>query len=299
MNKNKIKGALWGAFCADAYSLGPHWEYNTRNIEEASFNWKGYNDPITSYHGDKKAGDFTQYGDQAVWLLESIAENRSFNLSLFGKLWSERMENYKGYIDHASKVTLDNIKNGSDWGSCGSDSNDFSAVGRSAPLLLTDADNSDLLVKSFREQTALTHNNEIVLESAAFFAELSVVLLQGGGLVSCLKELSSGYSDTIKEWVEKGLSSAGKKKTSLVIKKFGQACSIDHGFPGVIHLIVKYSDNYSLAMEENVKSGGDSAARGMPAGMILGIINGEDSVPAEWKKSLNTYREIEKLIGRF
>ncbi len=296
MDNNKIKGALWGAFCADAYSLGPHWEYNTKNIEDASLNWEGFNDPITSYHGDKKAGDFTHYGDQAMWLLESIGENGSFDLSLFGKKWMNRMENYGGYIDHASSDTLVNLKKGIDWNSCGSDSNDFSAVGRAVSLLLVEAENPEELRKSFRDQTALTHNNEIVLESAAFFADLAVLLLKGEELVSGLNILAKDYSPKIGEWVENGLSSAGKKKTSLVIKKFGQACSIDHGFPGVIHLIAKYTDDYRQAMEENAKSGGDSAARGMPAGMILGIINGEQAVPAEWKKSLNAHEEILKII---
>jgi len=49
-------------------------------------------------------------------------------------------------------------------------------------------------------------------------------------------------------------------------------------------------------MEENAKSGGDSAARGMPAGMILGIINGEEAIPDKWKKNLTDYEKITSLI---
>lgn len=72
----------------------------------------------------------------------------------------------------------------------------------------------------------------------------------------------------------------------------------DQGFPGVIHLITKYTDNYRQAMEENAKSGGDSAARGLVAGMILGIINGEEAVPDEWKRNLTAYKDIGGLIGK-
>ena len=94
MNKDKLYGALWGAFCADAYALGPHWEYNTRNIENASLNWEGYNNPVTKYHGDKKAGDFTHYGDQSMWLLQSIADRSSFDSASFGQIWMEKMQTY-------------------------------------------------------------------------------------------------------------------------------------------------------------------------------------------------------------
>jgi len=298
MNKDKIYGALWGAFCADAYALGPHWEYNTKNIEDASLNWEGFNNPITTYHGEKKAGDFTHYGDQVLWLLRHIAEKSSFDLSAFGRLWLDEMQTYTGYMDHSTKETLVNIKKGADWTSCGSESTDFSAIGRAVPLLLILNDKPEDLKKAFMAQTALTHNSKSVVEAASFFAELAAALLEGKELSPSLKNIASSYSRTIQDWVEQGLQSSSKKKTSLVIKKFGQACDINHGFPGVIHLITKYTDNYHLAMEENAKSGGDSAARGMTAGMLLGIINGRESIPDSWIKNLNAYTEIERLISK-
>lgn len=298
MNKDKINGALWGAFCADAFALGPHWEYDTRNIEKASLNWEGYNNPVTKYHGNKKAGDFTHYGDQSMWLLKSVVDKSSFNLASFGQNWMDKMKIYSGYLDHATKETLENLQKGADWASCGSKSTDFSAVGRMAPLLLVLGDKPEALKAAVKAQTALTHNSEIVVEAAGFFADLATALLEGKELSASLRSIADGYSKTIQNWVEKGIESAARKKTSLVIKTFGQACVIDHGFPGVIHLITKYTDNYRLAMEENAKSGGDSAARGMPVGMILGIINGEEAVPDEWKKNLTFYKEIEELISK-
>jgi ADP-ribosylglycohydrolase len=296
--KNKIYGALWGAFVADAYALGPHWEYNTNNIEDSNINWDKYNNPITKYHGEKKAGDFTHYGDQMLWLLRHISENASFDLSTFGKLWMNEMQTYKGYVDHSTIETLENLQKGSDWTSCGSESTDFSAVGRAVPLLLIFNNEPEALKKAFMSQTALTHNSDTVVEAASFYAELSLALLEGKELLSALKSIAEGYSKTIQNWIEIGLQSSARKKTSLVIKTFGQACDINHGFPGVIHLITKYTQNYRLAMEENAKSGGDSAARGMTAGMLLGIINGKDSIPDEWIKDLSSYGEIERLISK-
>ncbi len=298
MDKNKLYGAIWAAYCADAYALGPHWEYNTKKIEEASLDWRTYDNPIRNYHMGKKAGDFTHYGDQALWLLEHTAEKSSFDPETFISLWIDRMNSYSGYMDHASEETLKNIKGGADYHLCGSDSTDISAVGRMFPLLLVYGDNSDLLKEKAKIQTALTHNSPEVVESAVFFAELSAALLAGNELEKSLESITPGYTSRIQDWVRKGRSSTGKK-TSLTIKRFGQACSVAHGFPGVIHLITKYTNNYRLAMEENVKSGGDSAARGIVAGMILGIINGEEAVPENWKNNLTEYNKIKELIKRF
>jgi len=298
MDKDKIYGALWGALCADAYALGPHWEYNTKNIKDASLNWKGYNNPITSYHGKKTAGDFTHYGDQALWLLQNLSEKSSFDLSAFGQKWMDEMQSYKGYMDHSTKETIDNIKKGTDWTSCGSKSTDFSAIGRAVPLLLILSDKPVELKKAFMAQTALTHNSKSVVEAASFFSELAVALLNGKEIHSALETIGSTYSITIQDWIEQGLKSSTKKKTSLVIKTFGQACDISHGFPGVIHIISKYTDNYQLAMEENAKSGGDSAARGMTVGMILGLINGKKSIPESWIENLNNKKEIYELISK-
>ena len=233
-----------------------------------------------------------------MWLLKSVVDKSSFDLASFGQNWMDKMKTYSGYLDHATKETLEKLQKGADWASCGSESTDFSAVGRMAPLLLVLGDKPEALKAAVKAQTALTHNSEIVVEAAGFFADLATDLLVGKELLASLLSVAAGYSKTIQDWVEKGIGSSTKKKTSLVIKTFGQACAINHGFPGVIHLITKYTDNYRQAMEENAKSGGDSAARGMPVGMILGIINGEEAVPDEWKKKLTSYKEIEGLISK-
>lgn len=295
MNIDKIKSALWGAFCADAYSLGPHWEYNTKNIETASLNRNGFNDPIAKYHEGKKAGDFTPYGDQMLWLLQFISQNKTFNAGAFGEYWFSRMSNYSGYIDHASEVTLSNMKQGLEVSKCGSDSTELSAVSRMAPLLLIYKDDPQALKEKAREYVSVTHNSAPVLEAADFISELLAMLLEGRELTESLTAAAENSSASIREWVTEGIKSS-RKKSSLVIKRFGPACDTSHAFPGVIHLITKYQDNYRMAMEENAFAGGDGAARGLLAGMILGITNGKESIPEEWIKGLNAYNKISKIL---
>ena len=91
---------------------------------------------MTEYHGKKKAGDFTHYGDQCMWLLESIALEDDFSLDSFSKRWREYMSTYEGYIDGASKASLQNLLAGKSALESGSSSQDLSVVGRMAPLAL-------------------------------------------------------------------------------------------------------------------------------------------------------------------
>ncbi len=298
MNKDTLKGALWGAFCADAYALGPHWEYNTKNIEAAVLNRKSFNDPIAKYHKGKKAGDFTPYGDQMLWLLQFISQNKSFDAVDYGKYWFSRMSSYSGYIDHASETTLENMKAGLDPLKCGSDSTELSAVSRIAPLLILYGDDPEVLKEKVFEFVKITHNSAPVLQAADFVCELIPMLLAGKELTESLTAAAENSSELIRNWVIEGMKSS-RKKSSLVIKKFGPACDTSHVFPGVIHLITKYQDNYPMAMEENAFSGGDGAARGLLAGMILGIINGEKSIPGEWIKGINAYDEISRILDQF
>ncbi|MCP4717208.1 MAG: ADP-ribosylglycohydrolase family protein [Deltaproteobacteria bacterium] len=73
-------------------------------------------------------------------------------------------------------------------------------------------------------------------------------------------------------------------------------CEIDAAFPATIHLIVKYEDDLRKGLIRNVMAGGDFAARGMIAGMVLGARLGMDSIPDEWLADLKAREEIEGLL---
>jgi ADP-ribosylglycohydrolase len=63
-------------------------------------------------------------------------------------------------------------------------------------------------------------------------------------------------------------------------------------------LIAKYEDNLQEALVENIMAGGDSAARGLTAGMILGAHLGMDAIPTNWLSGLKAYPEINNLLDR-
>ncbi len=73
-------------------------------------------------------------------------------------------------------------------------------------------------------------------------------------------------------------------------------CSVAAACPATIHLIVKYEDNLKTALIENMMAGGDSSARGMLTGFILGSYQGMDKIPNSWVIDMIAHEKILRLM---
>jgi ADP-ribosylglycohydrolase len=78
----------------------------------------------------------------------------------------------------------------------------------------------------------------------------------------------------------------------------GQICHTPDAFSAVIHLIVRYERNLREALIQSVMAGGDSAARNMLVGMVLGAHLGKGSLPDDWLTGLRKGEEIRSLLAR-
>lgn len=297
--KTNQTAAMVGAFVADALSLGVHWVYNTGVIDKKFGRVEQYHDPMTSYHKGKQAGDFTHYGDQTLLLLESVSSRGGFNATDFAEDWRSLFTDYGGYVDKASQSTLDNMAAGNPLTESGSDSDDLAGASRMAALVPFYGDNLDQLVQLSRAQTAITHNNQVVIESADFFARTVFGVLAGLSPMAAMQDtLKAHFSEsTIASLVSMGLESQ-QRDTRETIAKFGQMCSVEAGLPSAVHLIARYGDDFKSAMVENVMAGGDSSARGMMTGMILGAFLGTASIPDSWQTEMNANERIRLLLNR-
>jgi len=295
--KSSVYGAIYGALVADAFSLGGHWVYEPSEIKEKFPKLDGFYDPMTNYHNSKKAGDFTHYGDQCMWLLESISLEKEFSLAKFSERWKEYMETYEGYVDGASKTTLENLKAGKSAIEAGSSSQDLSVIGRVSPLALLYCDEQKEFEDAAILQSKMTHNSVAVLETTRFFSQLLYLVLQGyTPKNSILAMLEESHDEKIKGWMKTALASI-EHDSIEAIKSCGQSCNVNGACPSALHLILKYENNYAEAMRQNVYAGGDSAARGMVAGMILGAYNGIEKIPQEWIEALSDKQRIQQYIG--
>lgn len=286
------------SFAADSLALGAHWIYDTDVIDQRIGRVDSLRAPLPdSYHAGKQSGQFTHYGDQALVLLESLARTGSFSLPDFAASWQHLFANYHGYVDKATSATLDNRSRNLPLDRCGSTSSDLGGPARIAPLIYRYQRDREALLTAALQQTAFTHNNPATLAGATFIARTAWEVLQGTDPVAAMEQaLDEGVDDIDLDIRIRGGLDSGGKDTRTVIKKFGQMCGIAAALPGAIHLIVTYPKDLKTALIENVMAGGDSSARGMVAGMILGAHLGAVAVPAAWLADMEKTDTITALL---
>lgn len=230
-------------------------------------------------------------------LLESLAAQKGFSLADFSARWKTLFENYNGYVDQATQGTLAGYDSGKGPQDGGSPSDDLAGAARIAPLVYAYSDHLENLIDAAKAQTQMTHTNPLTVESAAFFAEVTFRVLGGLAPRKALQETTNeNFSDSpLSDWVNAGLQTAADDSVQTILR-FGQSCHTPEAFPGVIHLIVKYESDLKEALIQSVMAGGDSAARAMLVGMVLGAHSGEGSLPPEWMSTLNKEQQIVRML---
>lgn len=280
--KTNIRNSILASLTADAYALGAHWVYDEEDLKNLPIDWGTLNDAQAIWHKGKVKGDFTHYGDQALYLLEYMSKNKEFDKEDYYSFWKEKMSNYDGYIDGATRNALVEM---------GSQSNDLSICGHIAPLLLHVDSKNDFL-KRVKDFTFITHNSELAHLASQFFAELLWDSKENQDIKINIQTLKSKYSK-LAHWIDEGINSKDID-TFDAIRGFGPACGIDGGFSGVIHLL-SMDDDFKTLMINNSKAGGDSSARFMVVAMILGSQDGFENIQ-KWMDNINTIDKIKTYL---
>jgi len=294
------KAMVFASFAGDALALGGHWVYNAPVIEKKYGRMDRYENPLgRSYHPAREKGQFTHYGDQMLLLLEDIVAAGGFDPAHFAISWRKFFEDYDGYFDKATKTTLENFRKGASFRNGGSDSDELGGASRICPILYYCHQTGSNFLPAVRAQTALTHNHPDVIKSAVFFSDVVLRVLGGQTPSAAIDDVidSCGGQRQMIDWVQRGKESI-HRGTRSAIENFGQHCATEAAFPGVIHLIYKYEENLRDALIENVMAGGDSAARGIMAGMILGAHNGTEAIPEHWLAEMKAYPQIRQLLEK-
>ncbi len=280
----RLRGMLFGAFVADAYALGLHWVYDLEKL--ATFKDRDslmMTPSKDSFHLGKVKGEFTHYGDQSLLLLKSIASNNGFSISVFKRHWLTYMTKYEGYMDHASKESIELLDSNT---FKGSSSNELGGLARVAPLIYYHFDDPDLknLVEA---ETRLTHNNDLLIHYGHYITDVILELVIGKPLIKTIYKVASDYPKILSllEICESRLT----EETATVIHDIGQSCSSQFAFPAVLYLLVKYPGDYITSMNQNVLSGGDSAGRGMVLGMLQGAALGYSQLPQDWLQDIKVF----------
>lgn len=277
MFEEKIEDLVKSSLVIDSYCLGTHWVYDEEQLINNSIEWNGLNTPLAMWHKGKMAGDFTHYGDQTLWLYEFLKDKNSFEQKAFKDFWFEKMQTYTGYMDGASRNTIENIKNKVE--PSGSTSTDLSIVGRIAPLLKVSKTKEEFF-KNVEKFVSITHNSQLAKECADFFAKLLILVLEKNDIKESILKLKDECNEHFQDMIEKALNSKDEDSFKA-IRSFGPACGINDGFSGVIHLLIKY-DNLKEMIIANSKAGGDTSARAMIATIIFMANHEIGQLPKEW-----------------
>jgi len=294
------KALVVASFAGDSLALGVHWIYSAKRIAEEFGRVDVFLKPQPeSYHPTKGKGEFTHYGDQTLVLLQSIAEKGTFDLKDFSRRWQSLFAGYTGYYDQATRDTLQNFSKGASPEESGSSSNDIAGAARIAPVVYCLRDNPDALAAAARAQTSMTHTDPLTVDSGEFFARTSYQVLQGRSPVDALSTVAGEYfaDSACSSWVDAGMKSTSFDSVSA-IREFGRSCHTPEAFPGIIHLIAKYENDLKEALVQAVTAGGDSAARAMIVGVVLGAHLGMSAIPPEWLVGLVYGDEIQRRIGQ-
>lgn len=279
---NQRKGLLYGALLGDSFALAPHWIYDTSVIEQNFSQSDSLEEPtFTSYHKGKKKGDFTHYGDQAAHLAHFINDSGGFDIESYKSSWLNFVKVHPMYIDHATKESM-TLLDESD-ALTGSHSDDLGGIVSNCAFYLLEKVDEAAMV----QRICMTHDNEEVLAVWAFISKVIDKVLQGLKPSDAIEDVMK--SSTSKQ-IRKGYDDAHAQMDNqavTAIAALGQSCSSKFGLPSSLYLIMKYEDNYRAAMKANILAGGDSAARGMVVGMVLGAYCGYEALPKDWLEDLN------------
>lgn len=298
--KDNAQAMVLASLAADALAIGAHWIYDTDKIvREIGRVEHLLAPPSGSYHPGKGRGDFTHYGDQTMILLQSLAATGEFSLDDFAARWRQFAATTSAYLDRATKESLARFDQGATPANSGSPSTDLGGPARIAPLVCRYRDDLGTLLAAAGAQTAMTHAGPGVADSTAFIARTAYSVLHGvppAEAVAAAVDAGVGEID-LDLRLRKAIDS-GDRESLAVIKEFGQMCASNAALPGAVHFIVRYGMDLREALIENVMAGGDSAARGMVIGMILGAAGGMAAIPEDWLQNLTAAAEIRRCLDQ-
>lgn len=126
-SQTRAYNLVLGALVADAAAMGLHWLYDQDRILEVAPEAPEFLDPTPAHfegypaffaHKGRKSGEQSQYGEQVLVMLRALlANDRNYDAALYADHFRAHFGyggKYVGYIDHATRGTLDNFRRSED-----------------------------------------------------------------------------------------------------------------------------------------------------------------------------------------
>lgn len=78
----------------------------------------------------------------------------------------------------------------------------------------------------------------------------------------------------------------------------GKASPTEGALPAALYFSLRYEGSLEEALIANAGVGGDSAARGIVIGYLLGAVHGESAIPERWLAQLSVRERVQSLMKR-
>ena len=90
-------------------------------------------------------------------------------------------------------------------------------------------------------------------------------------------------------------SSENGEEDLVNIHRLGEGWVADEALAIALYCALRHQDDFSAGVIASVNHKGDSDSTGAITGNILGVINGESTIPSEWLANLREYKIVSKV----
>jgi ADP-ribosylglycohydrolase len=155
---------------------------------------------------------------------------------------------------------------------------------RVSPIGIWAAGDAALAARTARDDSALTHSNEVCLESCAAYAAAIAAGVAGASREEMVQAALGNSKGAAREAVEKG--AAGWLPEDYFTHMGWVLVALQNAF------FFLRSESFENALVETVAKGGDTDTNAAIAGALLGALRGRDAVPARWITPLLACRPL-------
>ncbi len=206
--KDRVAGAVMGAFIGEAMAVGPHWYYDLDEMRADYGEITGYTDPKPGrYHEKLKAGELSQQGFILKLMIRSILEKDGYQQAhfckqlddnLFPLLDGKPISGPGGYTSQSIReVWHQRVVENKPWNEVGGYADTTEALERNLAIAIRYAYQPEKLARYVSEDTALTQKDDIVGAMTVAYGALLALLIQG-------HSFDTEISDRLMTQVKKG-----------------------------------------------------------------------------------------------
>lgn len=313
------RAMIWGSLVADAASMGLHWLYDQQRIRDIAPTAPEFRPPdpanydgVPGYfaHPNRKVGDLSQYGEQGLVMLRALAGHGAYDRPTYQAQFQAHFGyggEFVGYIDRATRDTLDNLArsereetSGDDTSAQdypGSDDVQVPALAK-LPLLIARHFDTPGLPQMAESAVRVTNNNPTSTNFGAISVQLLRHALETGNLPD-LRTLVDAADKEVSDAITPALSRLNET-TETVTADIGMACYLTSCVPSIFHNL-STTTSFTDAVRTNIYAGGDNCGRAIVLGATLGAIygiGGDKGIPDAWINMLTRKDEIAELIAQ-